>query len=114
MKINKKNKPRLFNVGFDKTFVIKDFGKIYLNAHEQLTFVNGKQEYDFSKTDWGYYSTPSINGRLKYNDFRVYLVKNVYGKIYLLTVQNSKISSFKNLKDSTRLLSVKSCDRGEN
>ncbi len=96
MKINKKNKPRLFNVGFDKTFVIKDFGKIYLNAHEQLTFVNGKQEYDFSKTDWGYYSTPSINGRLKYNDFRVYLVKNVYGKIYLLTVQNSKISSFKN------------------
>ena len=95
MQINKNNKPRLFNTGFDNTSVIKDFGKIYLNAGEQFTFMSGKQEYDFTKTDWGYYSTPSINGRLKNNDFRVYLVKNVFGKIYVFTVQNSKISIFK-------------------
>ena len=95
MKIIKKIKPRIFKVGFDKKISVKDFGRIYLKDHEQITFMDGKHEYDFGKKDWGYYSTPSINGRLKQNGYQVYLVKNVHGKIYLMSVKNSKISNFK-------------------
>ncbi len=96
MKILKKTKPRIFKVGFDNKISVKDFGKIYLKNHEQITFMDDNHEYDFGKKDWGYYSTPSINGRLKNNQFQVYLVKNIHGKIYLMTVKKSKIKNFEN------------------
>ena len=71
MKILKKRKPRIFKVGFDNKISVKDFGKIYLKNHEQITFMDDNHEYDFGKKDWGYYSTPSINGRLKNNQFSI-------------------------------------------
>ena len=90
MKILKRTNPRIFKTGFDNKIIIKDFGKIYLKSHEQITFMDRNNEYDFCKKDWGYYSTPSINGRLKNNKFQVYVVKNIHGKIYLMTVKNDK------------------------
>ena len=84
MKTKIKKKPRIYNVGFSDKFQVKDFGKIFLNANEQITFVSRNREYDFSMKNWGYYATPSINGRLKNNNYKTFLVKNIYNKIYIM------------------------------
>ena len=82
MKFNIKKKPRIFTVGFDKSFIVKDFGKINVDhadkEFELLTFSNKKKEYDFGITNWGYYATPSINVRLKNNGYQTFLVKNIF------------------------------------
>ena len=45
MKFSKKNPPRKFKVGLDKSIEISDCGSINLNENEQVTFVtaNGKE-----------------------------------------------------------------------
>ena len=45
---------------------------MFLRNNEQLTFRNGKSEYDVAKKNWGYYATPSINNRLKKFKFRTF------------------------------------------
>ena len=44
-------------------------------------------EYDVVRKSWGYYATPSLNGRLRNHGFRAVLVRNTRGKIYLLLVE---------------------------
>ena len=78
-----KKKPRLYKVGINNKIVIKDYGKIKLSNNEQISFVGNSGLYDFCKKNWGFYSTPSINKRLKNNNFETYLVKNIYDDIYL-------------------------------
>ncbi|MDC3114692.1 class I SAM-dependent methyltransferase [Candidatus Pelagibacter sp.] len=99
MKFNIKKKPRIFTVGFDKSFIVKDFGKINVDhtdkEFELLTFSNKKKEYDFGITNWGYYATPSINGRLKNNGYQTFLVKNIYNKIYIMVVDDNKLIKFR-------------------
>ena len=77
--------PRIFTVGQIKKINIKDYGKIHLRKNEQLTFISGKNKnqkhYDITKKNWGYYATPSLNGRLKDNNFKSALVKNSNDKI---------------------------------
>jgi len=99
MKTKIKKKPRIYNVGFSDKFQVKDFGKIFLNANEQITFVSRNREYDFSMKNWGYYATPSINGRLKNNNYKTFLVKNIYNKIYIMVVNDLKMNSFKDYID---------------
>ena len=66
MEFNKKNPPRKFKVGIKKEITIKDCGTIELQNDEQVTFLTGKSaEYDVARKSWGFYATPSINGRLK-------------------------------------------------
>ena len=65
MKIIKKN--RSYKTGFGESIIIKDCARIKLDNNEQVTFQNKNFLYDFCKKDWGYYSTPSINKRLKNN-----------------------------------------------
>ena len=67
MKVIRKN--RKFTVGLSK-IKLKDCGSIYLKKNNQVTFRYKKSEYDVCKKDWGYYATPSINGRLKKFNFR--------------------------------------------
>ena len=86
MKIKIKKKPRAYIVGFDNKIQINDFGKIALNANEQITFINGNKEYDFGMKSWGYYSTPSINTRLKKNSYETFLIKNMSNRIFLVVV----------------------------
>jgi hypothetical protein len=52
-------------------------------------------EYDVAKKDWGYYATPSINGRLKKFGFRTFLIKNKRDKLYIFLVFKNKLRSFK-------------------
>ena len=83
MKIKIKKKPRIFNVNVGNTKIqLKDTAKIMLNKNEQVTFKYLNSEYDVAKKDWGYYATPSINGRLKKFGFRTYLIKNKRDKLF--------------------------------
>jgi len=92
MKIIKKN--RSFKTGFGESIIIKDCARIKLDNNEQVTFQNKNFLYDFCKKDWGYYSTPSINKRLKNSGFEVYLIENLIGDIYLWSVEKNKINKF--------------------
>ena len=93
VKINKP--PRLFSVGFDKEIEILDCGQITLLPNEQVTFKENKKEYDVAKKDWGYYATPSINGRLKSFGYKTALVINSFGKYYIMIVDEKKMEKFK-------------------
>lgn len=92
MKIIKRS--RSYKTGFGGSVVIKDCARIKLNSNEQVTFQNKNFLYDFCKKDWGYYSTSSINKRLKNSGFEVYLIENLTGDIYLWSVEKNKKKKF--------------------
>ena len=93
MKIKISKKPRLFTVN---DISIKDYGKIQLNKNEMISFITkSRKEYDFIAKDWGFYVTPSINGRLKRERFKIALVKNNSGKIFIMAVEKEKMKIFK-------------------
>ncbi|MGE0268302.1 MAG: hypothetical protein AB7S78_07590 [Candidatus Omnitrophota bacterium] len=96
MRFEEKKPPRRFTVGMDKQITISDCGDIYLNHNEQVTFkTQDGKEYDLAKKDWGYYATPSLNGRLEQFNLRGVLVKNMVSKRYfVLLVERGKEPEF--------------------
>tara|TARA_Y100000589_G_C27147487_1_gene627473 strand:- start:53 stop:1270 length:1218 start_codon:yes stop_codon:yes gene_type:complete len=95
MKINLKEIPRKFFVGLKHNIEIKDLGEVFLNDNEQVTFITeDNKRYDFVKKDWGYYGTPSINKRLKFEGFITALVKNKENAYYIMVVNKDKKSLF--------------------
>ena len=95
MEINLKEEPRAFNVGIKNQTTIFDCGSINLDPDEQVTFItdNGN-EYDVARKYWGFYATPSINGRLKTFGFKTALTQNSFGKNYIMLVEKTKITEF--------------------
>ena len=104
MKIYKKE--RRFKVGINN-IILKEVAKISLNQNEMITFVSGKTEYDIVKKNWGYYATPSINGRLKTFGFKTFIVSNSKKKIYIFLVHKNKINLFKNYIKKERNFIIK-------
>ena len=95
MKIKKIN--RNFLVGEkSKKIKLKHVANVKLNNNEQLTFLFKESQYDFVKKNWGFYASPSINGRLKKEGFISALVKNKKKMIYLMVIHKSKITEFTN------------------
>ena len=94
MRIIKKKPPRKFKPS--KNIIIKDCAKIYLNSNEQVTFLTKKkQEYDVCKKDWGFYATPSVNGRLKSYNFKTAIIQNKKTKkIYIFLLEKGKEKKF--------------------
>lgn len=101
MQVKRKN--RSFFVGKNKKIKITEKAIIKLNNNEQITFLNQKDEYDVVKKNWGYYCTPSINNRLKVNNFKSFIVSNKKKHIFLMTVNKKKINSFKNYLKSEKI-----------
>lgn len=95
VKLKIKKNPRIYKVGIKNDILIRDFGTIKLNNNEQITFLFGKQKYDFTQKEWGFYISQSINERVKNENFKIVLVKNQYSKYYLLSVSMSKIKEFR-------------------
>ena len=96
MKIKNNNPPRKFSVGIKKKITISDCGNINLKNNEQISFItDDKKEYDVVRKEWGFYATPSINGRLKKQGFKTALVKNSHGLFYVMLVEKEKIELFK-------------------
>ena len=60
-----------------------------------ISFVNPEgKEYDIVAKDWGFYATPSINGRLLDEGFKTALVKNSFNKFYIMLVDPNKMEVF--------------------
>ena len=45
----------------------------------------------------GFYSTPSINGRLKNEGFKTALVENLKGQVYVMSVDSERIDILRNI-----------------
>ena len=93
MKFKEENPPRTFMVG--QGIEIKDCGDMFLDNDEQITFITEDSEYDVCKKSWGYYATPSLNGRLKSFNLQTYLVINAESKMrYIFLVHSDKKNLF--------------------
>lgn len=95
MRFMRKRPVRKFLVGAQK-IELTDCGNLVLNPDEQVTFLRPSgAEYDFTAKDWGYYATPSTNGRLVKFGFRAALVKNsITGKKFILVMEKGFEDSF--------------------
>ena len=88
--------PREFKVGATAAVTLKDCGRMLLDAGEQITFATAAgAEYDIARKDWGFYATPSTNGRLKRFGWKTALVRAGDGKAYVLMVENGFEQQFR-------------------
>jgi hypothetical protein len=95
MKLFRKDPPRTYEAGFDIKVVMSDCGAIELEPDEQVTFTtNSGGEYDVARKSWGFYATPSLNGRLRDFGFKAVLVKNRSGRYFVLLVEEGKENAF--------------------
>lgn len=93
MKLRELDPPREFQAGSVR---IRHSATISLEPDEQVTFVTpGGHEYDVVRKDWGYYATPSMNGRLRRQGLRSALVCNSGGRIYLRLVEQERVDAFR-------------------
>lgn len=97
MKFMPNDPPRVFTVGQQVKFDLKDCAHIELEANEQVTFKTQEgHEYDVARKEWGFYATPSLNGRLPKFHLRPVLIKNLESeKYYVVLVEESKEKEFK-------------------
>jgi len=96
MRFDSKDPPRTFTVGNSGQFEIKDCGSVYLDADEQVTFVTASgSEYDVTAKEWGFYATPSLNGRLRQFGLRGVLIRNrCTGRYFVLLVARGQETGF--------------------
>ena len=67
-----------------------------MEPNEQVTFVlPNAAEYDVTCKSWGFYATPSMNGRLRGFGFRSALVENPLGRHFVMIVQEGRMAEFK-------------------
>jgi hypothetical protein len=91
-----KDPPRRFTVGNSVKFDMKDCGTLALAPDEQITLVTEKgAEYDVARKHWGFYATPSLNGRLEQFGLRAVLIKNRgTGRYFVLLVERGQEPAF--------------------
>ena len=108
MKFKSNNPPRTFKVGKNNNISISDMGEIFLKPDEQVTFVTDSGDrHDFCRKSWGFYATPSINSRLKNENFVTALVVNEHNHIFIMVVEKLKIKEFRSyLKDENQTVAA--------
>jgi hypothetical protein len=107
MKFDEKRPPRVFQVGNVEKFPMRDCGTLRLEPNEQVTLLTeAGAEYDVARKDWGFYATPSLNGRLASFGLRGVLVRNPSGRYFMLLVEKGKQAEFDAYVKSERLAIV--------
>jgi hypothetical protein len=108
LKFNPRQPPRAFQVGPQGQITIFDQGRIELEPNEQVTFTLPQgAEYDVTRKDWGFYATPSLNGRLEQFGLRGVLIKNRgTGRFFVLLVEKGKEADFEKYCRSENLAAV--------
>ena len=115
MKFDEKRPPRVFQVGNVEKFLMRDCGTLRLEPDEQVTLVTESgAEYDVARKDWGFYATPSLNGRLPTFGLRAVLVRNPSGRYFVLLVEQGKQDAFDAYVKSEQLAIVRWMDNDEN
>lgn len=95
MKFFRNDPPRIYEAGFDVKVLISDCGKIELEPDEQVTFITPSGgEYDVARKSWGFYATPSLNGRLQGFGLKAVLVKNRINRYFIFLVEKGKEDLF--------------------
>lgn len=95
MKIVPRTPPRKFRVGTDGHVELSDCGTIELAPDEQVTFTTeAGGEYDVARKSWGFYATPSLNGRLPRFGLRPALVKGLDEKFFVMLVERAHETAF--------------------
>jgi hypothetical protein len=89
--------PRPFGVsGAGVKLTLLDCGRVELSPDEQVTFTTeAGGEYDVTRKSWGFYATPSTNGRLSSFGLRAALVRNVSGRLFVMLVERDKVDEFR-------------------
>lgn len=105
MKFEPKDPPRRFPVGNTVKFDMKDCGTLRLEPDEQVTFATpAGLEYDVARKDWGFYATPSLNGRLQEFGLRTVLVRNTLtSRYFVLLVERGREAAFEAYNEQERL-----------
>ena len=105
MRFDQKNPPRRYQVGNAAKFDISDCGSLHLDPDEQVTFVTDSgKELDVTRKSWGFYATPSVNGRLLEFGLRAVLVYNKRtGRYFILLVEKDRVDSFQKYIDEEGL-----------
>jgi hypothetical protein len=96
MKFDERKPPRRFTVGNTVKFEMSDCGSLHLTPDEQVTFVTeAGGEFDVARKDWGFYATPSLNGRLESFGLRAVLIRNrMTDRYFVLLVERGKEPAF--------------------
>ena len=107
--------PRAFQVGPQGQITILDHGRIELEPNEQVTFtLPHGAEYDVTRKEWGFYATPSLNGRLEQFGLRGVLIKNRgTGRFFVLLVEKGKEAGFEDYCRAENLVAVAWLDSKE-
>lgn len=115
MKFDSIDPPRRFAVGVDGGIELSDCGRIALEPDEQVTFTTESGgEYDVARKDWGFYATPSLNGRLPSFGLRAVLVKNRgTGRYFVGLVEEGKEPLFERYLERENLVAVRWLDSSE-
>ncbi len=104
MKFTPIDPPRVFEVGFGETIEMKDCARLALEPDEQVTLTTeAGAEYDLARKSWGFYATPSLNGRLSGFGLRGVLVKNRIDRYFILLVERGKESLFEEYRQIEQL-----------
>lgn len=95
MKVDPREPPRSFAVGAGGEVTISHCADVELEPDEQVTFVTPSgTEFDVVRKSWGYYATPSMNGRLRDHGLRAALVRNADRRVYLMLVEGGHEDRF--------------------
>ena len=87
--------PRSFEVGLRGQVQMKDCARLQLEPDEQVTFVTESgAEFDVARKGFGYYATPSLNGRLRSFGLRAVLVRSRVGQYFILLVERGMDDAF--------------------
>ncbi len=93
MRLAEKSPPRVFHPA--PGIAISDCGDVHLAADEQVTMVTASgRRMDVAAKDFGFYATPSVNGRLKGEGFKTALVRNTAGQVYVMVVEQERMDRF--------------------
>ena len=116
MKFEPKVPPRKFSVGNAIKFDMADCGTLKLVPDEQVTLLteDGGQ-FDVARKSWGFYATPSLNGRLPQFGLRGVLIRNVLtGRYFVLLLEKGKEAEFNAYMEQESLEVIAWLDSTEN
>ncbi|MBM3601752.1 MAG: hypothetical protein FJX35_26460 [Alphaproteobacteria bacterium] len=114
MKLVERTPPRRFAVGHKGQEIwLNHVADVELAPDEQITLTTpGGREFDIVRKSWGYYATPSLNGRLKQFGYRSALVASG-DRRYLLLVEQDRMAEFEAYIGAQRMRVIAWLDEAE-
>lgn len=109
MKVTLIEPPRTFGVG-RRGGTLDHVADVELGHDEVVTFrTDSETEFDVTRKSWGYYATPSLNGRLREHGLRAALAVGVPRadgepeRMYLLLVEAGREEDFQTYIDAEHM-----------